>query len=101
MKNTEKTPAVLDITSLDVYVLLSMIIDILSEQAWQYMGLRVKPGTDKVEKDFQRARVAIDCIVFLTNKVTPQLDDSGKKQLQKLIADLQINFARVATQEQM
>jgi hypothetical protein len=98
MENTEKKPADLDITSLDAYVLLSMVINILSEQAWQHMGLRVKPGTDKAEKDIQRARVAIDCIVFLSDKVALQFDDMGKKQLQKLIADVQINFARVVAQ---
>jgi hypothetical protein len=99
VENSEEKPAVLDITSLDVYVLLGMVINILSTQAWQHMGLRVKPGTNKVEKDFQRARVAIDCIVFLSNKMAPQLDDEEKKQLQKLVADLQINFARASTQE--
>lgn len=98
MENTDQKPAVLDITSVDVYVLLSMVINILSEQAWQHLGLRVKPGTDKAEKDIQRARVAIDCIVFLNDKIAPQLDDMGKKQLQKLIADLQINFARAVAQ---
>ena len=44
-------PKVQDITSLDTYSLIGLFISLLSAKAWQTMGLRVKPGTDKIEKD--------------------------------------------------
>jgi hypothetical protein len=42
----EKKTKVFDITSLDTYDLLTLFISVLSAQAWQHLGLRVKPGTD-------------------------------------------------------
>ena len=96
MAETEKEkPSTFDITELDTYVLLGLFINILSNQAWQHMGLRMKPGTDKeVEKDFERARVAIDCIASLIEKLEPHIPDAEKNVLRSLLADLQINFVR-------
>ena len=95
MAEAEKEkPSTLDITALDTYVLLGLFINILSNQAWQHMGLRVKLGTDKVEKDFERARVAIDCIASLIEKLEPHIPDAEKNVLRNLLADLQMNFVR-------
>jgi hypothetical protein len=90
----EKSPP-LDITSLDTYALLGLFINILSSQAWQHMGLRLKPGADKIEKDFKRANVAIDCIAFLVDKLEPEVSESERKQLRNLLTDLQINFVQL------
>jgi len=89
-------PSPMDITSLDTYVLLTLFINILASQAWQHMGLRVKPGADTVEQDLERARTAIDCIAFLVEKLAGHLQDSEAKNLHTLLADLQINFVRIA-----
>ena len=89
-----RTPPILDVTALDTYVLLGLFISILSNQAWQHMGLKVKPKTDKVEKDFEHARVAIDCIASLIEKLEPHIPDAEKNELRNLLADLQINFVR-------
>jgi len=93
----EEKPPIFDIASLDTYVLLELFINVLSAQAWQHMGLRLKTGTDKIEKDFERAKVAIDCIAFLTDKLEPHIQDSEKNRLRSLLADLQINFVRIKT----
>ena len=93
-KEQEKNPP-LDITSLDTYALLGLFINILSSQAWQHMGLRLKPGADKIEKDFKRASVAIDCIGFLVDKLEPEISESERKQLRNLLTDLQINFVQI------
>jgi hypothetical protein len=91
----ERKEPVLDVTTLDTYALLSLFIGILSAQAWQHMGLRVKPGTEKAEKDFERARVAIDCVAFLAEKLESHIPDAEKDRLKSLVADLQINFVRL------
>ena len=93
----EEKPTVLDIASLDTYVLLELFVNILNTQAWQHMGLRVKAGTDTIEKDFERAKVAIDCIAFLVDKLEANIQDSEKNRLRSLLADLQINFVRLKT----
>lgn len=97
MNKKEEKPVALDISSLDIYSLLEIFINILSAQAWQYMGLRVKPGTDKVEMDFKRASIAIDCIAFLIDKLELQLPDSERDGLRHMLTDLQINFTRLST----
>jgi hypothetical protein len=91
-----ETPPAMDVTSLDTYVLLALFINILASQAWQHMGLRVKPGADTVEQDLERARTAIDCIAFLVEKLAGHVQDSEAKGLRSLLADLQINFVRIA-----
>jgi len=82
----------MDLTELDVNILLSLFINLLSAKAWQYIGLRIKPGTNKIEQNFEKAKLSIDCIVFLVEKLEDQLSDDEKGELRSMITDLQINF---------
>jgi len=91
----DEQPLTLDITSLDTYSLLALFANILSAQAWQHMGLRVKPGSDQIERDLERARTAIDCVAFLLNKLEAHVPESEGKRLNNLLTDLQINFVRI------
>lgn len=93
--NDDEKPLTFDITSLDTYSLLALFVNILNAQAWQHMGLRVKPGTDQTERDLERARTAIDCIAFLINQLEAHVPESEGKHLKNLLADLQINFVRI------
>ena len=88
----EDKPTAFDISSLDIYVLLGLFLNVLNEKAWQDMGLRVKPGTDKAEKDLAKAKVAIDCVSFLVGLLDPHVDEAERRHLKGLVADLQINF---------
>ena len=90
-ENKEQEPV--DISSLDIYQLVELFIMLLSEQAWRYIGLRVDPATNKVNKDLAKAHVAIDCIISLVEKIEPNIDDAEKERLRRLITDLQINYA--------
>lgn len=101
MSNTseENKAHLLDVTALDTYALLRLFVSLLSVQAWQHLGLRAKTGTDKIEKDFDRARAAIDCIVFLVDKLEPHVTDGEKNEMRRLLVDLQINFARLTTEK--
>ena len=98
-EDKRENPPILDITALDTYVLLGLFISILSNHAWQHMGLTVKLGTDKVEKDFERARVAIDCLATLIDKLEPHISDAEKNRLRSQLADLQINFLRLSEEK--
>jgi len=66
---------------------------LLSEQAWRYIGLRINPRTNKINKDLTKAHVAIDCIISLVDKIEPNLDNAEKERLRRLITDLQLNYA--------
>ena len=92
----EEKPQAMDITSLDTYVLLTLFVNILTTQAWQHMGLRVKPGEDNTKPDLELARTVIDCIAFLVDKLTAHVQESEVKRLKNLLADLQINFVRIS-----
>jgi hypothetical protein len=85
---------VVDISTLDLYRLLQFFASILSEKAWRYMGLRVDPLSGEIEKDLERAHAAIDCIIFLVEKMESHLTVEESDRLRNLITDLQINYAR-------
>lgn len=89
-------PNVVDIASLDTYTILSVFLGLLAERAWQTMGLRAKPGTDKIETDLQEAKTAIDTVSFLVEKLQARLPDEERRRLEGLIADLKLNYVRLA-----
>jgi hypothetical protein len=96
-KDAEETrqPEMVDIASLDVYSLLGLFIGILAEKAWQTLGLRTKTGTEKVETDFDQARVAIDTVSFFAEKLQLRLPEDEKRRLEGLVADLKLNYVRL------
>ena len=88
----EPEPNPVDISSLDIYQLIELFIMLLNEKAWRYIGLRVEPSTNKIIKDLSKAHVAIDCIISLVDKIEPNLDNTEKERLRRLITDLQLNY---------
>ncbi|MFH1327682.1 MAG: DUF1844 domain-containing protein [Candidatus Bathyarchaeota archaeon] len=94
MSEEKKEKAVFDITTLDINFLIELFINILSTQAWQYMGLRTKTGTDKIEIDLEKAKLAIDCITFLTDKLELYISKDEADKLRNMLLDLQTNFVR-------
>jgi hypothetical protein len=66
---------------------------VLSEQAWRYIGLRVDPRTNKINKDLTKAHVAIDSIISLVDKIESHLNNAEAESLRRMITDLQLNYA--------
>lgn len=89
----EREPSPVDISSLDIYQLIEVFIMLLSEKAWRYIGLKVDPRTNKLDKDLVKAHVAIDCVISLVDKIEPNLDNAEVEHLRRLITDLQLNYA--------
>ena len=89
----EQEPSSFDISLLDIYQLLDVFVELLSEQTWRYIGLRVDPQSNEIKKDLVKAHDAIDCIIFLVDKMEPHLADAEKEHLRNLITDLQLNYA--------
>lgn len=85
-----------DLTAFDLDQLIGLFISLLSAKAWQYMGIRLTPGKEAVEKDLVKAAATIDCVVYLSEKVISYLPDDEANKLRSMVADLQINFARQA-----
>jgi hypothetical protein len=89
----EQEPSPVDISSLDINQLIEVFIMLLSEKAWHYIGLKVDPHTNKIDKDLTKAHVAIDCITLLVDKIEPNLEKAETEHLRRLITDLQLNYA--------
>lgn len=78
----------------DVYALLGFVSTMLAETAWQLMGLRLAQGQKELIKDLPQAKVAIDTIVFISEKLDPRISDEERKFLRGIISDLQMNWVR-------
>jgi hypothetical protein len=79
---------------LDVYAILRVSIAQLASIAWQSMGLQPDPFTDKIRKDLDQARIAIDATAALIEKLQPHLQGQEAKDYQSLLTDLRLNFVK-------
>ncbi|MBS7651799.1 MAG: DUF1844 domain-containing protein [Candidatus Bathyarchaeia archaeon] len=96
MREGKEERPLIDLSALDIDQLLSILIGILAAKAWQYMGLRLIPGKEEIEKDMRKAALAIDCAAFMAERLAPRLPESEARRLKAMITDLQINYARNA-----
>lgn len=78
----------------NVYATLGFIVGLMAEQAWQFMGLHLPPGQKEPANDLVQAKVAIDTIVFISDKLHPHVSEEERKALRSLISDLQINYVQ-------
>ncbi len=96
MTDDKEGPATLDLTAVELDDLFGLFIGILSEKAWQYMGIKLVPGKNEVEKDMVKAKAAIDCVAFLTEKIAPTLSPDEDRRLRSMATDLQLNYVKQA-----
>lgn len=87
-----REPVGVDISALDTYTTLKLFLSILADQAWRKMGLIADPRTNKVEKDMNQAKTAIDCFQFMLKQLEAHLTEDEKNKLNNVLSDLQINF---------
>lgn len=87
-------PQAIDLTAFELDQLLGLFISLLSAKAWQYMGVRLAPGKEDVEKDLKKASTAIDCTAFLADKLVPYMPEDEAGRLRAMVTDLQINYAK-------
>ncbi|MEN6355868.1 MAG: DUF1844 domain-containing protein [Armatimonadota bacterium] len=78
----------------NVYATMEFMVSMLAEQAWMMMGLRLAPGQKEIVKDLAQAKVAIDTVVFVVDKLQPHIEEQDRIALRSLISDLQLNFVR-------
>lgn len=74
----------------DVNTMLLWFIDVLSYNAWIYLGLIPHPITKQVQKDLAQAKKAIDCVRFLLDQV--EASPAEMARMRNLMTDLQMNF---------
>lgn len=76
----------------DIYSVLMLFLGELRNLAWLRMGLVANPGTGRIEKDMEQAKIAIDTVGFLATQIEPVLAPEERLPLKAMISDLQINF---------
>jgi hypothetical protein len=77
---------------LPLTTLFTWFIGILNGKAWEYLGLMMNPETKEINQDLQKAKISIDSIEFLFEKIKDELGKDDKLQLENLLANLQMNF---------
>lgn len=78
----------------NVYALLEFMGTMLAETAWQLLGLRLAPGQKEIIKDLPQAKIAIDTIAFIAEKIDSQITQDDRVALRGMISDLQLNYVR-------
>lgn len=78
----------------DVYTLLGLMIGSLTEKAWEYMGVRLAPGAKEIKKDIEQAKLAVDTVTFLVDKLNPHMSEEERKAVKVMVSELQINFVK-------
>jgi hypothetical protein len=94
MSEESKQPESLDLTELELDILLQLFIGILSEKAWQYMGIRLTPGKQETSKNMALAKSSIDSLIFLSDQVVTRLSHEDASRLRSMISDLQLNYVK-------
>jgi hypothetical protein len=77
---------------LDVSTLARLLISVFDGQAWRAMGLLADPRTGEARKDLPSAQLAIDCVQFLLGKVEAGLPDDERREVQRRLNDLRMNY---------
>ena len=76
----------------DIYAMLQFVFGLLAEQAWQLMGIHLAPGQKEPVRDMAQAKVAIDTVIFISDKLQPHVTEDERRALRSIISDLQMNF---------
>lgn len=77
---------------LDVYMVITAMVDQMATIAWQKLGLQPDVMTGRVAQDLAQAKVAIDLTTHLASFIEGKLDDEDKRRIHGLVRDLRINF---------
>ena len=81
---------------LDVYDMLRFVVSLLTQQAWVSLGIQKAPGAEDVKKALPQAKVAIDTLEFVIDKLAPDLESQEKAELDSALSNLQINYVQRA-----
>lgn len=83
-----------DLVPKDVPSNVQMMIASLGQQAFMYMGLQPNPITGETKKDLVQAKIAIDCVVVMSDVLASYVSVKEKMELETLKQNLQLNFVQ-------
>jgi len=95
-QETEEAAPQVPLQALDIYDMLRFVVSLLTQQAWVSLGIQKAPGAEEVEQDLPQAKVAIDTLEFVIDKLAPDLDPQERAELDSVLSNLQINYVKRA-----
>ena len=95
-QETEEAVPEVPLQALDVYDMLRFVVSLLTQQAWVSLGIQKAPGAEEVEQDLPQAKVAIDTLEFVIDKLAPDLAPQEEAELSSALSNLQINYVKRA-----
>ncbi|MCE9559222.1 MAG: DUF1844 domain-containing protein [Armatimonadetes bacterium] len=87
---TEESPK----EPLDVFAVVSIMVEQMTGLAWQKMGLQPDPITGTLCPNMEQAKVAVDIVAELASHLQGQLDESDQRSIRNLVGDLRLNFVQ-------
>ena len=73
-------------------ILFFQLVATFQNAAWQQLGKRVNPITQKIERDFEQASLSIGMLDMLLAKTSGNLSSEETRLLKQAISDLKLNF---------
>ena len=74
------------------YRFLSLVMS-LATAAWSQLGKVPHPMSQKIEKDIEQARISIEFLRMLQDKIEGNLSVKEQELIDNTVADLELNFA--------
>lgn len=87
------------LAALEVPQALLWCIGLLTELAWQKMGLHLNPLTGQIHADLRQARLAIDSVAVLVEMVREHISERDYEALRTQLMNLRLNYAEQARRQ--
>ncbi|MDR1941935.1 MAG: DUF1844 domain-containing protein [Endomicrobium sp.] len=78
---------------LDFNIYFFNLVTMFSSAAWQQLGKTASPVDGKIKRDLNGAKVTIDMLVMIRDKMKGNLTKKEEEILGSTIANLQMNYA--------
>jgi len=82
-------------------VLFYQLVVTFQNAAWQQLGKRVSPLTQKIELDFEQASLSIGMLDMLMAKTAGNLSEEESRFLKQAISDLKLNYVEEVRKSEM
>ena len=77
---------------MDTFALADALLAVFDSHAWRSLGFVSDPRYGETRKDLPSAQLAIDCLRLLLEKVGDRLPSDEKRDAQRRLNDLQMNY---------
>lgn len=83
----------------DINPMFANLVGLLSAMGWQGLGKIPNQVTQKIERNLEAAKLAIEILVMLREKTKNNLTQEEERLLSNTIADLQLNYVDEVSKE--